>query len=90
MRKALGDFKTVGVTVDIVPVERNLDEMDLHLRARIGKKSYMETIQVKMRDSFETDLEGVLSRASLGVIELIRKESPELFTLREICDGTQE
>lgn len=50
----------------------------------------METIQVKMFDSFETDLKGVLNEASASVIELIRKESPELFELKGQNNGTRK
>ena len=87
MRKTLGDFKTVGITVDIVPVVRNIDEMDLHLRARIGKKSYMRSIEVKMCDEFEVDMTAVLKEASSCVVELIKKESPELFLTRGQING---
>ncbi len=90
MRKTLGAFQAVGVTVDVVPVVRTLDEMDLHLRAKVGKKSYMKTVQVKMVDNFEADLKCVLEEATSGVIELIRRESPELFLKMEKQNGASK
>jgi len=72
-------FKNVGMMIDIKPMGKTGDTMDLSVHCRIGRKRFQETCQVKLGESFEKNLRHTLHESAEAVVTLAMKGAPEAF-----------
>lgn len=75
----LGKFKELGAIIEIKPVSKQIEKMDVHLRARIGRKQFVRSLCVSTAGDFEHDLRATLLHGVDEIIELMKVSDPEIF-----------